>query len=168
MLSIRMNQITLKSVVWERISLTELCNYSNGILLPSSNSYTSCCEHMNAKCTAKHLIRYKFELSWCQLTKSNKAERIYADEGWQQRQHAWCEAPHGGSHHSAGATAGDSHVIRLEVQKRKQQRAPSHLTHATDSGEFQGSQEQTHHLEWRTHTVVITGALTKPVTFAFN
>lgn len=41
----------------------------------------------------------------------NKVGEKWAAEG-QQSQHAHCETPFGGSHGSAGATAGDSHVIQ--------------------------------------------------------
>lgn len=68
--------------------------------------------------------------------------------------------PLGGSHRSAGATAGDSHVIQSKVQKRKQQSALTRLTHTTESTSLEGSSEQTQHLAWRTHTPVITERVT--------
>lgn len=43
--------------------------------------------------------------------KADKVGGNWADEGQQQRQHDRSEAPLGGRHHSAEATAGDSHVI---------------------------------------------------------
>lgn len=55
------------------------------------------------------------------------------DEGQSQRRHAWCEAPLGDSHHSAGAIAADSLIIQWKAQKRKQQCALTCLTHTTES-----------------------------------
>lgn len=74
--------------------------------------------------------------------KADKVGGNWADEGQQQRQHARCEAPLGGSHRNAGATAGDSHVIQSKAQKRKQQCALTRLTHTTESTSLRGRQSK--------------------------